>query len=299
MPEVVTAKAGFVAITGLPNVGKSSLLNFLAGGKLSIISTKPQTTRQNITAIVEDGAAQGVFVDTPGFLNPEYGLQRTMVRNVRQACDDDSDIILFVTEPRPPLPEELKLAELVARCDRPVYLAVNKTDTASNKSAAESAVEGLKPHLKIAGTFFVSAKTGAGLKNLRRTLLDALPPHPHYFPDGQWTDRWERFYAAEFIREQIFHLFSEEIPYSCAVEIEEFHERRNGPDHIRAVIHVERDTQKGIIVGKGGKMIKQLRENSTPEIEKFLGRPVRLELFVKHTPDWRNRKDTLELFEYL
>lgn len=299
MTENTNKQAGFIAITGLPNVGKSSLLNFLAGGKLSIISSKPQTTRQNISAIVQEGAAQAVFVDTPGFLNPEYGLQRTMVRNVRQACDDDADLILFVTEPRPITPEEFKLAELVARCGHPVYLAVNKTDTISNKKFAEEAAAALKEKMPVKDTFFVSAKTGAGLKNLRHALLAALPAHEHYFPDGQWTDRWERFYVAEFIREQIFHLFSEEVPYSCAVEIEQFHERKNAPDLIRAVIHVERDTQKGIIVGKGGSMIKQLRENSKPEIEKFLGREVFLELFVKHTAEWRNRRETLEKFDYL
>ncbi len=299
MTDTAGTSAGFIAITGVPNVGKSSLLNFLAGGKLSIISHKPQTTRQNITAIVEEGTAQAVFVDTPGFLNPEYGLQRTMVRNVRQACDDDSDIILFVTEPRKPIPEELKLAELVARCNRTVYLAVNKTDTVGEKKQAEAAAEGLKPLLNFQEVFYVSAKTGAGLKNLRHTLLKALPQHPHYFPDGQWTDRWERFYTAEFIREQIFHLFDEEIPYCCAVEIELFHELKDRPDQIRAIIHVEREGQKGIVVGKGGAMIKKLREASQKEIEKFLGRKVYLELFVKTTPDWRNRKDTLDKFEYL
>ncbi|MFA6583070.1 MAG: GTPase Era [Elusimicrobiaceae bacterium] len=291
--------AGFIAIAGIPNVGKSTLLNCLAGGKISIVTPKPQTTRQNITCIVEEGDAQAVFVDTPGFLRPEYALQNTMTRNIRRACSDDADVIVLVTEPRAPQEQETRLAAIIKEANVPVYLVVNKTDTANNKEQADEAVRKFSELLTFRKTFLVSAKTGAGIKAMRAELLSALPEHPHYFPKGQWTDRWERFYVAEFIREQIFLQYEQEVPYSCNVEIEEFHETQNRPDHIRAIIHVERDAQKAIIIGKSGSAIKKLREASQKEIESFLDRKVSLELFVKTTPEWRSKKEALEQFGYL
>lgn len=288
-------RAGFVAITGLPNVGKSTLLNALLGARLSIISPKPQTTRNNIKGILNTPGHQTVFVDTPGLLTPRNLFEKHMSGAIKRAAAEDSDLALLVVEPRVPPADKLEFFEKFKFISAPLYLVVNKIDLCG-KDAAEAVktaefFSGIVPVRKV---FLVGALGGAGVKELKAGILAAMPEHPPYYPVDQITDRWERFYAAELIREQIFNLFSEEIPYSSAVEIEVFRETEGMPDYVHAAVHVSRQTQKPIIIGKGGRQIRILREKAQAALEKFLGRPVKLELQVKVTPDWQNDPKFLE-----
>jgi len=288
-------RAGFVAITGLPNVGKSTLLNALIGARLSIISPKPQTTRNNIKGILNTPGHQTIFVDTPGMLTPRNLFEKSMSGDIKRAASEDSDLALLVVEPRVPPAEKMEFFERMRSMSTPLYLVVNKTDTCGkDASEAVKTAEFFSGMLPVKKVFLISALGGAGVKELKAGILAAMPEHPAYYPEDQMTDRWERFYAAELIREQIFNLFSEEIPYATAVEIEVFKETEGIPDYILAAVHVARQTQKPIIIGKGGRQIKILREKAQAALEKFLGRPVKLELQVKVTPDWQNNPQFLE-----
>ncbi len=287
-------RAGFVAITGLPNVGKSTLLNALLGARLSIISPKPQTTRNNIKGILNTPGHQTVFVDTPGMLNPRNLFEKHMSGSIKRAASEDSDLALLVVEPRVPPADKLEFFGKFKFISAPLYLVVNKIDLCGkDRAEAVKTAEFFSGMLPIKKVFLVGALGGAGVKELKAGILAALPEHPAYYPGDQITDRWERFYAAELIREQIFNLFSEEIPYACAVEIETFRETEGMPDYILAAVHVSKQTQKPIIIGKGGRQIRILREKAQAALEKFLGRPVKLELQVKVTPDWQNDPEFL------
>ncbi|MFA5162703.1 MAG: GTPase Era [Elusimicrobiales bacterium] len=279
-------RSGFAVIAGAPNAGKSTLLNRLAGGDLSIISPKPQTTRENIAAVRNGKNYQLVLVDTPGFLRPAYKLQDTMLHGIKRALREDADIVCFMAEPRPPGPKEKELAALVKTLAVPVFLAVNKTDTVSPAQAKTAAAE-YEKLLSPAATHLISARRGDGVSALEAALAAALPEGEPYFPPGQWTDRWERFFAAEFAREQIFRLYGEEIPYACAAVTESFAENAKPPDVARIAVYVEKESQKPIIIGKGGAMIKRLREGAQKRLENFLGRPVRVEITVKVAKNWR------------
>jgi GTP-binding protein Era len=288
-------KAGFVAITGLPNVGKSTLLNALLGTRLSIISPKPQTTRNNIMGILNTPGHQTVFVDTPGMLAPRNLFEKSMSGAIKRAAAEESDIALLLVEPRVPPADKLEFFEKFKFISAPLYLVVNKMDLCGKDLAgAAKTAESFSALLPVKKTFFITALGGAGVKELRAEILAAMPEHPAYYPEDQLTDRWERFYAAEVIREQIFNLFSEEIPYASAVEIEVFRETEGMPDYILAAVHVSRATQKPIIIGKGGRQIRILREKAQAALEKFLGRPVKLELQVRVTPDWQNNPEFLQ-----
>ncbi len=298
-----------MAITGLPNVGKSTLLNALLGARLSIISAKPQTTRNNIMGILNTPGHQTVFVDTPGMLTPRNLFEKSMSGAIKRAAAEESDIALLLVEPRVPPADKLEFFEKFKFISAPLYLVVNKMDLAgrnashsaakpdngaADSSEAAMAVRFFSGLLPVKRTFFVSALGGQGVKELRAGILSAMPEHPAYYPQDQITDRWERFYAAEIIREQIFNLFSEEIPYASAVEIEVFRETEGIPDYVLAAVHVARPTQKPIIIGKGGRQIRILREKAQTALEIFLGRPVKLELQVKVTPDWQNNPGFLQ-----
>ncbi len=296
-----TFHSGFAVLAGLPNAGKSTLLNALAGGLLSAVTDKPQTTRQNILAIAEDKNYQIVFVDTPGFLHPRYKLQQTMAACVDRAVGEDADLILLLVDANAPdLPAHTDLLAKIAAAYCPVYLVLTKTDLIEDKQNLLVLEKQLKEALpRIEKVFTISAKNGQGVAELKQAVADAMPQSPAYFPPGQWTDRWERFYAAEFIREQIFKLYQKEIPYSTQVEIEKFTENLGDKNYIRAIIHVERESQKPILIGKGGSAIATLRQKAQKRIAEFLGRPYRLELQVVVSPNWRNEDSFLERFGYI
>ena len=292
-------KSGFAVLAGLPNAGKSTLLNKLAGGLLSPVTSKPQTTRQNILAISEGDGYQVVFVDTPGFLQPRYKLQQTMVTAVDRAVGEEADLVLFMLDAAAPYDLNAGLVEKLKQVFCPIFLVINKMDLVQDESRLNELEAAVRKDLPVKQVFHISAMQGKGVDALKQAVIEAMPVSPAYFPPGQWTDRWERFYAAEFIREQIFLLYKKEIPYSTYVEVEKFTEDLGDKNYIRAIIHVERESQKPIIIGKGGSAIAQLRKNAQKRIEEFLGRKYRLELTVTVTPDWRNNTQMLERFGYI
>ena len=292
-------KSGFAVLAGLPNAGKSTLLNKLAGGLLSPVTSKPQTTRQNILAISEGDGYQVVFVDTPGFLQPRYKLQQTMVNAVDRAVGEEADLVVFMLDAAAPYELNAGLVEKLKKVFCPIFLVINKMDLVQDESRLNELEAAVRKDLPVKQVFHISAMQGKGVDALKQAVIEAMPVSPAYFPPGQWTDRWERFYAAEFIREQIFLLYKKEIPYSTYVEVEKFTEDLGDKNYIRAIIHVERESQKPIIIGKGGSAIAQLRKNAQKRIEEFLGRKYRLELTVTVTPDWRNNTQMLERFGYI
>ena len=292
-------RSGFAVLAGLPNAGKSTLLNQLAGGLLSAVTHKPQTTRQNILAIAEDENYQIGFVDTPGFLRPQYKLQQTMLSCVDRAVSEEADVILFLVDATADYALNAALAEKLKTVYCPVFLVLNKIDLVKDPAQLDALEKQICNELKIAKKFRISAAKGVNVPALKQAVVAVLPVSPAYFPPGQWTDRWERFYAAEFIREQIFLLYQKEIPYSTFVEIEKFTENLGDRNFIRAIIHVERESQKPILIGKGGAMIAKLRERAQKRVEEFLGRPCRVELQVVVSPDWRNNTELLEKFGYI
>lgn len=292
-------KSGFAVLAGLPNAGKSTLLNKLAGGLLSPVTSKPQTTRQNILAISEGDNYQVVFVDTPGFLQPRYKLQQTMVNAVDRAVGEEADLVVFMLDAAAPYDLNAGLVEKLKQVFCPIFLVINKTDLVPDAARLKELEDAARKDLPVSRAFCISAAQGKGVDELKQAVIEAMPVSPAYFPPGQWTDRWERFYAAEFIREQIFLLYKKEIPYSTYVEVEKFTEDLGDKNYIRAIIHVERESQKPIIIGKGGAAIAQLRKNAQKRIAEFLGRKYRLELTVTVTPDWRNNTQMLERFGYI
>lgn len=281
-------RAGFVPITGLPNAGKSTLMNALCGTRLSIISEKPQTTRNNILGILNGLDYQAVFVDTPGFLKGRNMFERSMASAIKRAAAEEGDLCVLIVEPGLPPEDKKPLFEQLKMVRCPIFLAVNKLDKETSQDRAKAAADYYSSILPVKEVFYISALTGGGLKELRAAIKYALPEHPPYYPQDQLTDRWEKFYAAEIIREQIFKLYSQEIPYSCAVEIEVFRETPGEDDQVLAAIHVARTSQKPILIGKGGSMIAKLREASAKALGTFLKRPVELHLTVKVTPEWQD-----------
>jgi len=281
-------RAGFVPITGLPNAGKSTLMNSLCGMRLSIISDKPQTTRNNILGILNTPDFQAVFVDTPGFLRGRNMFERSMSNAIKRAAAEEGDLCILIVEPGLPPEDKVPLFDPLKQVRCPLYLTVNKLDKETTDVRVKAAEEFYGKLLPIKQVFHISALTGGGLKELRAAIKASLPEHPPYYPQDQLTDRWEKFYAAEIIREQIFKLYSQEIPYSSAVEIEVFRETPGENDEILAKIHIARESQKPILIGKGGAMIKILREASAKALAAFLRRPVELHLTVKVSPGWQD-----------
>ena len=281
-------RAGFVPITGLPNAGKSTLMNAFCGTRLSIISEKPQTTRNNILGILNTGTMQAVFVDTPGLLKSRNLFEKSMETAIRRAASEEGDLCLLIVEPGRPPEEKVKLFDALKRVSCPLYLVINKIDKEANPARADETEAFFRALLSIQKVFRLSALQGKGVKELRQAIEAALPEHPPYYPQDQLTDRWEKFYAAEIIREQIFRLYEKEIPYSCAVEIEYYKDHGGKWDEIMANVHVARSGQKPILIGKGGRGIKLLREKSVKALEAFLGREVDLSLLVKVTPGWQD-----------
>ena len=290
-------KAGFVNIVGNPNVGKSTLMNDLVGERLSIITSKAQTTRHRIMGIVNTPDYQIVFSDTPGVLKPKYKLQESMLEFSRSALTD-ADEILYVTDVGEDPTKNADFLEKVAQEKVPVLLVINKIDLLKDQSELESIVARWKELLPNAEIFPTSAKEHFNVSNLMTRIVELLPPSAPYFGKDALTDKPARFFVTEIIREKILTNYDKEIPYSAEVIVEKFDEKE-GAIHIMAVIYVERDSQKGILIGKGGARLKKVGMEARKDIETFFGKKVFLELFVKVEANWRNRENKLKAFGYI
>ncbi len=290
-------KAGFVNIVGNPNVGKSTLMNDLVGERISIITSKAQTTRHRITGIVNTPAYQIVFSDTPGVLKPKYKLQESMLEFSKGALTD-ADILLYVTDVVEDPTKNRDFLDRVARETIPVLLVINKIDLLSGNDALEELVEKWRSLLPNAEIFPTSAKEHFNVSNIMKRIIDLLPVSPPFFGKDALTDKPARFFVTEIIREKILLQYDKEIPYSAEVLVEKFDEKENSI-HIMSVIYVERDSQKGILIGKGGERIKRVGIEARKDIEKFFGKRVYLELYVKIEKDWRNRENKLRAFGYI
>jgi GTP-binding protein Era len=293
-----TFRSGFAALVGRPNVGKSTLLNQLLGEKVVITSDKPQTTRNRIQGILTSDSSQTVFVDTPGIHVARSRINRMMVESALSAVRD-VDVVLFLVEAdAEPNREEKALLEVLAKATAPVLLVINKIDRVAKETllARIAAYGAAHPFREIVP---ISALNGDGVELLARVVAGYLPEGPPYFPDDQLTDVPERFIVAEMVREQVFRLTRDEIPYAVAVTIDAFTERP-GQDlvAISATIHVERDSQKGVIIGQRGAMLKKIGSNARREIEKFLNSRVFLELFVRVSHGWSESPGKLKEFGY-
>lgn len=288
-------KSGFVNIIGNPNVGKSTLMNQLVGEKLSIITSKAQTTRHRIMGIVSGDDFQIVYSDTPGILKPAYKLQESMMKFVTGALTD-ADVILFVTDT---VEESDRAAEILAKLKRtpiPVIVVINKVDL-SNPAALEALVERWHTELPEAKIVPVSAKEAFNMEGLFQTILALLPEGPAYYPKDTLTDKTLRFFASEIIREKILRNYDKEIPYSCEIAIDSYKEEPT-IDRIAATIYVSRDSQKGIVIGHKGEQLKRVGKAAREDMEAFLGKKVFLQLFVKVNDDWRNNDRELRRFGY-
>lgn len=292
-----THRAGFVNIVGNPNVGKSTLMNDLVGERISIITSKAQTTRHRITGIVNTPEYQIVFSDTPGVLKPKYKLQESMLEFSEGALTD-ADILLYVTDVVEDPEKNKEFLDRVAKETVPVLLVINKVDLLKNNEELEALVDAWKKRLPNAEVFPVSATQNFNVENLKARIIELLPPSPPFFGKDALTDKPMRFFVTEIIREKLLLNYDKEIPYSAEVLVEKFEEKENSI-HIMAVIYVERDTQKGIIIGKGGEKIKKIGIAARQDIEKFFDKKVYLELFVKVEKDWRNRENKLRQFGYI
>lgn len=294
---IMEHRAGFVNIVGNPNVGKSTLMNDLVGERVSIITSKAQTTRHRITGIVNTPEYQIVFSDTPGVLKPNYKLQESML-NFSEGALTDADILLYVTDV---VEDPVKNADFLARVAKetiPVLLVINKIDLLKNNTDLEAIVTRWKELLPNAEVFPISAKEGFNTSNLMNRIVELLPVSPPYFGKDALTDKPARFFVTEIIREKILLNYDKEVPYSVEVIVEKFDESDTAI-HIMAVIYVERDSQKGILIGKGGSMLKKVGTEARKDIEKFFDKRVYLEMFVKVEPNWRNRENKLRAFGYV
>lgn len=290
-------KAGFVNIVGNPNVGKSTLMNDLVGERVSIITNKAQTTRHRIMGIVNTPEYQIVFSDTPGVLAPKYKLQESML-GYSEGALTDADILLYVTDV---VEDPVKNADYLAKVAKekiPVLLVINKIDLVKSQQELEAIVDRWKELLPNAQVFPTSAKEHFNVSNLMARIVELLPPSPPYFGKDALTDKPARFFVTEIIREKILLNYDKEIPYSTEVIVEKFDEGEKAI-HIMAVIYVERDSQKGIIIGKGGSMLKRVGIEARKDIETFFGKSVYLEMHVKVEANWRNRENKLRSFGYI
>ncbi|WP_375579035.1 GTPase Era [Marivirga tractuosa] len=288
-------KAGFVSIVGKPNVGKSTLMNALVGERLSIITSKAQTTRHRIMGILSGEDFQIVYSDTPGILAPQYELHNSMMRFVKSALED-ADILLFVTDLYEKHEEGDLLIDRIKKSGVPIILVMNKIDQSKGSQAEDKMkywAEIIEPDYQI----MISALEKVNIENLFGQLTDLLPVHPPYFPKDEMTDKPEKFFVEEIIREKIFQNYKKEVPYSCEVVVTEFKEDET-IIRIRAEIYVERKSQKGIIIGKGGEAIKKVGIESRKDLETFFNKQIHLETFVKVEQDWRKKDLKLKRFGY-
>jgi GTP-binding protein Era len=287
-------RAGFVSILGKPNVGKSTLMNQLVGERLSIITSKAQTTRHRIMGILNGDNFQIVYSDTPGILNPEYQLHKSMMKFVSSSLED-ADLILFVTDlyekyEQDGLIDRLKSAEI------PIILIMNKIDLAKGSQALDK-MKYWQEIIDPVRSILISALTGDGIKDLFELILDQMPEHPPYFPKDELTDKPERFFVSEIIREKIFLHYKKEVPYSCEVVTTDFVED-DTIIRIRVVINVERKSQRTILLGFKGERIKKVGTEARLDMEQFFGKKVFLEQFIKVEANWRKDSSKLKGFGY-
>jgi len=290
-------KAGFVNIVGNPNVGKSTLMNRLVGERMSIITPKAQTTRHRINGIVNAPDYQIVFSDTPGVLKPRYKMQEAMLEFSREALTD-ADVLLYVTDVIEDPEKNSDFLAKVAKETIPVLLVINKIDLLSGGNELGGIVNDWQKRLPNAEIFPISATENFNIENLMKRIVELLPPSPPYFGKDALTDKPARFFVTEIIREKILENYDKEVPYSTEVIVEKFDEK-DASIHIMAVIYVERDSQKGILIGRQGVMLKKVGTAARRDIEKFFDKKVYLELFVKVEPNWRNRENKLKAFGYI
>lgn len=291
----MTHKAGFVNIIGNPNVGKSTLMNALVGEKLSIVTPKAQTTRHRILGIVNDEDYQIVFSDTPGILNPAYELQESMMDFVKSAFDD-ADVIIYMVEVGEAQIKNEQFLKRIKNSKVPVILLLNKIDL-SNAEEVEERIQFWRDLVPNSFVYVISALEKFNVESVFYKIIELLPESPPFYPKDQLTDKPERFFVNEKIREKILTHYKKEIPYSVEVETDSFVEEENIV-RIRSVIMVERDTQKGIIIGHKGKAIKRVGAEARKDLEIFFDKKVYLELFVKVNKNWRSNKNQLKRFGY-
>ncbi len=296
METIQGFKSGYVAILGRPNVGKSTLLNQMLKMKLSIVTPKPQTTRKKVLGILNGENYQIIFMDTPGIIDPKYNLQKVMMKYVRNAIAD-ADVILYMVDASVPRQHFEEIQEHLQGVQKPVILVLNKVDLVK-KDQLLPLIDAFRQIHEFQAIIPISALKGDGVERVIDEIVQVLPEGHPYYPSDYVTPEQERFFVAEIIREKIFLLYGEEIPYSTHVEIEEFKERPGHKDYIRAVIYVEKNSQKGILIGKQGQALKRVGQMAREEIEAFLGRPVYLELFVKVNEDWRRNEAKIRRLGY-
>ncbi|WP_289730765.1 GTPase Era [uncultured Alistipes sp.] len=288
-------KSGFVNIIGNPNVGKSTLMNALVGEKLSIITSKAQTTRHRIMGVVSGDDFQIVYSDTPGILKPSYKLQESMMKFVTGALTD-ADVILYVTDTEEQGDRSEEIVGKIARSGIPTIVVVNKIDL-TTPEALEALVEKWHAALPEAQIVPASAKERFNIEGLFKTILDRLPEGPAFYPKETLTDKTLRFFASEIIREKILRNYDKEIPYCCEIEIDSYKEEP-AIDRIAATIYVSRESQKGILIGHKGEKLKRVGQAAREDLEQFLEKKVFLQLFVKVNDDWRNNPRQLRRFGY-
>lgn len=293
-------RAGYVAIVGEPNVGKSTFMNCLLGQKLSIVSNKPQTTRHRIGGILSEDQFQIIFLDTPGLLEPKYLLHESMMHSVGTAIGD-ADLVLFMIDCMAPIVTgkgegDIGL-DLLRKLGKPAYLLINKIDLV-DKNQLIPVIARSSDWYPFREIFPISASNNVNTEHIVECIVRELPDHPPYYPVDAVSEHPERFFVGEIIREKIFEIFREEIPYATTVEILDFKEQKGRKDVIEAEIYVERDSQKGILIGKNGRALKEIGELSRKDIEIFLGRRVFLNLHVKVREKWREKEEWLKRLGY-
>lgn len=288
-------KSGFVNIVGNPNVGKSTLMNALVGERLSIITSKAQTTRHRIMGIVNGEDYQIVFSDTPGVLKPNYKLQEQMLE-FSQSALVDADILMYITDVNDSAERNAEFVEKVKKSRAKVFLVINKIDLTTQETLA-SLVDFWHKELPMAEIFQISAQEKFGIDTLLSRIVECLPEGQPYFDKDQLTDKPERFFVNEIIREKILLNYDKEIPYSVEVEVESFKED-DKMIRISAVVFVERDSQKGIIIGRQGAALKKVGTEARRDLEKFFGKQIFLQLFVKVDKDWRQKEGRLKHYGY-
>ena len=292
------SKTAFIAIVGRPNVGKSTILNKLIGQKVAIVSSKPQTTRTRIMGVLTEGGTQVVFIDTPGLHKPRTRLGDYMVKSVTESVSGVDACLLVAEAGGRTSPADAELMEKFKSLEMPAVLAINKIDLLGDKTALMSQIASYSRAFDFEAVVPVSAQDGSGMDALKQELFKLAMPGEHFFEDDMLTDQPERVLAAEIVREKLLRLLDKEIPHGIAVFVERMVERENGLTDIDATIFCERDSHKGIVIGKGGAMLRRVGTYAREDMEKFFGCKINLQLWVKVKEDWRNRADLLRSLGY-